>query len=500
MEKERLDKILNILKSSDLMQKRRDFIDKYKIPEDLIYPDFNYYIGEYIRENISFEECVDGIYYSEFPYDNFFLKKNIILDYLEIHLLPIKDLLDEKTEDLLNIANEYFENGASLFIGDDEEDSNKDNLDLDLPLPQKDVQVLEKEQTDELENLKYQEEVEKIISGQSQEIPQNFNLEINKFDEISKKNAELDSLQINELEEKEIGAKHVSKELSDGEFDPFSDPTYIVDEVINILELKFIGEEKREIFYDHVTKYIKNIRNKFQTFNILTRSEKDGGFEMDKLSVDKILDIVENIKKEKENFLLSKHEEKKQISLDKMASLPQSETKGMELKNLKDLYNESSVVDSGIENKEYNYKAFDGSIEDMYSKESKIENKEEENSFLSLEDSVDYSKSKLVGPIEELALFTIKDFRNSGPDMKSKTNIIERNIKILEAYSVKKKILGIKAWLASEVCKVYKEMINESIQYGSIKKVISSRKEKGLVFLTEEEIEGIFELNNKLRM
>ena len=37
------------------------------------------------------------------------------------------------------------------------------------------------------------------------------------------------------LEEREIGAKHTTKELSDGEFDPFNDPTYIVDEVINIL-------------------------------------------------------------------------------------------------------------------------------------------------------------------------------------------------------------------------------------------------------------------------
>ena len=46
MDQERLDKILNILKSEDILKARVNFCLKYGIDEASIYPCFNIFFGE----------------------------------------------------------------------------------------------------------------------------------------------------------------------------------------------------------------------------------------------------------------------------------------------------------------------------------------------------------------------------------------------------------------------------------------------------------------------
>lgn len=299
-----------------------------------------------------------------------------------------------------------------------------------------------------------------------------------------------------EINSIEYGAKNVSKELSDGKFDPFSEPNYIVDEVINIMDLKFNGEEQRERFYDNLVKFIKNIRNKIQTFDVLTKLKKDGGLGIQKNVADKILDIIDDVKKDRENFLLTqKIEEKNNImskEIDKDNILDKvKDLRRQDIDNGKSVVKEYSIGDN-------NYHIFEGSIEEMYLKQ--IKSKEESYGEMTLNKPKDYSKSKLVGPIEELALFTVRDFRNLSSNVKERIGIIERKIKVLESYSARKKILGIKAWLNSEVCEVYKDMIDESVKYGNISRIINMRKERGELYLTEEEVEEIAELNRTLRI
>lgn len=299
-----------------------------------------------------------------------------------------------------------------------------------------------------------------------------------------------------EINNIQYGAKNVSKELSDGQFDSFADPIYIIDEVINILDLKFNGEELRERFYDNITKFIKNIRNKFQTFDILIKTKKDGGIDLEKNVADKILDIIDDVKKEKENFLLTQKIEEKNVvmskEIDKDNILDKvKDLKKQDIENGKDLVKEYSLGDN-------NYHIFEGSIEEMYLKQ--IKSKEESYGDVNLSKIKDYSKSRLVGPIEELALLSVRDFRNLSSNVKERISIIERKIKVLESYSTRKKILGIKAWLGSEVCSVYKDMIDESVRYGNMSRIINMRKERGELFLTEEEVEEIAELNRTLRI
>ena len=300
-----------------------------------------------------------------------------------------------------------------------------------------------------------------------------------------------------EIDSVEFGAKNVSEELSDGEFDPFAEPVYIVDEVVNILDLKFNGEEQRERFYDYIIKFIKNIRNKFQTFDLLIKYKKDGGLGIPKNVADKILDIVDDVKHDKENFLLTQKLEEKETVMSKEVDKDEINNK------VKDLYkndvNERKNIIKEYNDNGQNYHIFEGSIEEMYLNQIKSKEEIQDNS-VSGGNYKDYSKVKLVGPIEELALFSIKDFRNLSADIKTRISMIERKIKILEGYSTRKKILGIKAWLESEVCNIYKDMIDESVKYGGMSRVINMRRERGDLYLTEEEVEEIAQFNRKLRI
>lgn len=407
MDQERLDKILNILKSEDILKARINFCLKYGIDEASIYPCFNIFFGDYIRGKITIKDFVKNVINSKPQYNLDFSIEDIIIGYLRIHLDPIENLLDEKIETILNQVRDIFT---------------------------------------ELNNIEY-------------------------------------------------GAKNVSKELSDGLFDPFADPTYIVDEVINILDLKFKGEEQRERFYDNIIKFIKNIRNKIQTFEILTKSKKNGGLGIQKNVADKILDIVDGVKKDKENFLLAQKIEEKNNAMSKEIDKDNILDKVKDLRD-QDISRGKDIIKEYIygDNKYY---IFDGSMEEMYLKQLKTK---EESNDMKLDKRYDYSKSKLVGPIEELALFTVRDFRNLSPNVQDRVAIIGRKIKVLDSYSTKKKVLGIKAWLNSEVCKVYREMIDESVKYGDMSRIINMRKERGELYLTEEEVEAIAGLNRTLRI
>ena len=208
---------------------------------------------------------------------------------------------------------------------------------------------------------------------------------------------------------------------------------------------------------------------------------------------------MQNVIKEKENFLLSEKETQKLITMNKQVSGESIMNKVREMDR-----QEKAKVNNKTLIKEYsdggqNYHIFEGSVEEMYL--NQIKNKEElQQGSLNKKEYEKYFNVKLVGPIEELALFTIKDFRNLSSNISLRISKIETKIKVLGSYSTRKKVLGIRAWLMSEVCRVYKEMIDESVKFGGITRVINMRKERAGLYLTEEEVEAVAELNRKLRI
>ena len=107
---------------------------------------------------------------------------------------------------------------------------------------------------------------------------------------------------------------------------------------------------------------------------------------------------------------------------------------------------------------------------------------------------------KLVGPIEELRAMTLTDFRRLSPSPAQAIEKILEKIRLLEEESFVKKIQGIKAWQDSEISRLYIALGRASLEAKKpITQIISERAQASEPVLSAEELEAIFELNQKLR-
>ncbi|TSC96180.1 MAG: hypothetical protein Athens101410_110 [Parcubacteria group bacterium Athens1014_10] len=107
---------------------------------------------------------------------------------------------------------------------------------------------------------------------------------------------------------------------------------------------------------------------------------------------------------------------------------------------------------------------------------------------------------KVIGPLEELRYFKLKDFRELADEAQGAALKIKQKIDLLEKESFSKKIQGIRNWRQSEVYRIYLEIGRESIEKNKeTKEVIKERIEQGKIALTEEEIIALVDLNKSLR-
>ncbi len=103
------------------------------------------------------------------------------------------------------------------------------------------------------------------------------------------------------------------------------------------------------------------------------------------------------------------------------------------------------------------------------------------------------------GPIGEIRILTLEDFRRWGSPKKAAQNIKDK-INLLGEESVSKKAQAIKAWKNSQIYKLYLKIGEESINKEEpISEVIKEKQEKNLPTLTEKEFNTILELNEDLR-
>lgn len=109
-------------------------------------------------------------------------------------------------------------------------------------------------------------------------------------------------------------------------------------------------------------------------------------------------------------------------------------------------------------------------------------------------------RPKLTGPVEEIRTMTLADFRRLAPTAEGIIDKIMEKIDLLEEESFSKRIEGIKAWKESEVNRIYLELGEESMENKKpIAEIIKERQQLNQPTLTEEEVENIIELNQKLR-
>ncbi|KKU49184.1 hypothetical protein A3H10_01325 [Candidatus Uhrbacteria bacterium RIFCSPLOWO2_12_FULL_46_10] len=110
------------------------------------------------------------------------------------------------------------------------------------------------------------------------------------------------------------------------------------------------------------------------------------------------------------------------------------------------------------------------------------------------------SKPPVVGPIDELRLFTLADFRRLDADPRRATSRLHEKIKLLEEESYVKMVEGIRAWRLSPLNQLYLSIGHESLEAGkNVADAIRERREAGKVALTEEEFGALLDLNKQLR-
>jgi hypothetical protein len=103
--------------------------------------------------------------------------------------------------------------------------------------------------------------------------------------------------------------------------------------------------------------------------------------------------------------------------------------------------------------------------------------------------------SQLVGPIDELAVLKIEDFRRLAKEPEIAAKKIMAKLELLEEESLTKKAEGIKALKSSPLYKVYSDIMNQAIKEGkSIEQVTEENP-----IITMAEFKAIMELNKSLK-
>ena len=111
-----------------------------------------------------------------------------------------------------------------------------------------------------------------------------------------------------------------------------------------------------------------------------------------------------------------------------------------------------------------------------------------------------HSKPPVVGPIDELRLFTLVDFRRLDADPKRATSRLQDKIKLLEEESYAKMVEGVRAWRMSPLNQLYLAIGHDSLKAGkNVADAIREWRETGKASLSEDEFGALLDLNKKLR-
>jgi len=107
---------------------------------------------------------------------------------------------------------------------------------------------------------------------------------------------------------------------------------------------------------------------------------------------------------------------------------------------------------------------------------------------------------KLVGPVEELRIMNLINFRRLSQDPVTAKEQIKEKINFLEEESYAKRLEGVKAWRQSPLNSLYIAIGQEAIsKTGGIRAIINERQTTGQDYLTEAEFDAIMDLNKNLR-
>jgi glycerol-3-phosphate cytidylyltransferase-like family protein len=298
-------------------------------------------------------------------------------------------------------------------------------------------------------------------------------------------------------------------------------------EIIKILNLKFVDEDKKNKFISTLEKYLRGIKSRYSVREIFTTNKDSGGFGLADKMVDNIFMIAQKIR-EKENQEIKNNFKIEDDVLSRINKLGHgkisskieplmlpAEDFSYELPSPdRELSEESSELPvivpkkekSIIEKKELPI-IKEETIKKMtesFSVPKKEINTAQKNSNISFNKNgkvqmTDVRRIKITGPIDELKYMDLVNFRRLSSNPTEAFKRIAQKLRVLEEIDYGKMLEGIKAWRQSPVNKLYLKIFfrasNEAID---INQVIEDLKTSGQDYLTKEEIEALIKFNKGL--
>lgn len=306
-----------------------------------------------------------------------------------------------------------------------------------------------------------------------------------------------------------------------GDLDP------IVKEIIEKNNLTFGDEVLEKRFYKVVESCLLDVRDSIETTQLLMRPEKIGGLGFDETLAKNVIDSVEaeaakihewdTVKKLKEEVVkewrkpvLEEIEEKPQpkipihprveevepVKTVPEPEVPEAAVKPVPLKVERPVPVRQPIVFPKVEEmkRPVPLPRKPGFI---LPKVTRTEVAEDLRPKV-----VDIKKPvRLVGPVDELSIFNLNDFRQLGETANESIKKLLEKFSLLEEESFTKRQEGVSAWRNSPIYKLYLEMGNESIETSrTINEIINSREKEGKPYLTEEEFYSVVDFNKKLRI
>jgi len=271
----------------------------------------------------------------------------------------------------------------------------------------------------------------------------------------------------------------------------------VVDEIIQENKLTFTDEILKKRFESIAKARLKEIRGEIDTRDLLSRPEKIGGMGYQELVADQIINSISQ-------RIPKMHELVSEEEIEKEAKKLAPEIPSQEIPK-PPVVPQAPIAKVGIRQPE---------VIEPEEPAEKIEAPRHEPPQPRVIPQVIRTQiepqrprvedikrpTRLVGPVEELRSMNLPDFRRLGTAYIGSIRKLYEKINLLGEESFAKKAEGVRAWRQSQVYQLYLEMGQESMQQGkTIREVVASRQNQSLPYLTEQEFNGLADLNKKLR-
>jgi len=279
---------------------------------------------------------------------------------------------------------------------------------------------------------------------------------------------------------------------------PTGKPLSLDQEVENIIKksgLSLMEEKTRSRFASIITSYLKGIRDRVATREMLLSPPLAGGMEFDSETADRIFAAVNQeaeqldgrLRQEASNEPFSDLKaEAQQILAEPIAEPPTMVFKS------KPATEESVPVEASkpVDKPQLPLSTKVVSPSAQPTTPAPVKPKVEDVKF----------QPRLIGPIEEIRTMTPDDFRRLAPNPTEAIRKIIEKINILEEESFTKKTQAVQAWKESGVNRLYLQLGDQSMEEKKpLSAIIAERIKANQLTLTEKELEAVIELNQKLR-